>query len=142
MISTRMFTEWLDARFPDWFALAAGMLLGAFGVMALGFLVLCFTPAALAAWMPVIAAFCGVSAGYKYREKSQSESPAARKILCPVSGLGPAAAGIIIQTAVNRRFFGAETSTELMALIVGLGIGGAFAGGLLRSRYEKIGEQI
>ncbi|MFP3981699.1 MAG: hypothetical protein ACLFUY_09910 [Desulfobacterales bacterium] len=137
MLSTRMFTEWLDAQFPDWFALAAAILLGAFGVLALGFLVICFAPGALGYWMPPIAGFCGISAGYKYWEKRQSENPATRKALCLASGLGPAAAAAAIQTAVNRRIFGADPTAQLVAIIVAFGIAGAIAGGLLRSRYER-----
>lgn len=136
-----MFTEWLDAQFPDWFALAAAILLGAFGVLALGFLVICFAPGALGYWMPPIAGFCAMSAGYKYWEKRQSESPTARKALCLASGLGPAAAAAVMQTAVNRRIFGTDPTVQMIAVIVALGIAGAAAGGLLRNRYEKITQE-
>ncbi|MFW6052602.1 MAG: hypothetical protein ACOC8I_01700 [Desulfosalsimonas sp.] len=137
MFSGQMFSEWLDAAFPDWYALVVGMLAGAFGVLAIGLLVMGFAPHALFMWMPVIAAFCGATAGYKFREKQQSNRPKLLKALSLVSGLGPAAAAIIIQDLVDSRIFGAETPTKLKLIILVCAVAGAFVGSLLRSRYEK-----
>lgn len=137
MISSRMFSEWLDAVFPDWYALTVAMLAGAFGVLAIGLLVTGFAPHTLVIWMPVIAAFCGATAGYKFREKQQSERPALLKTFSLVSGLGPAAAAIIIQHLVDSRIFGTETPAKLKLTILVCAVAGAFAGSLLRSRYEK-----
>ncbi|MFP3999576.1 MAG: hypothetical protein ACLFUN_07000 [Desulfobacterales bacterium] len=137
MISSQMFSEWLDAVFPDWYPLSAAILTGAFGVLAIGLLVLGFAPHALFMWMPVIAAFCGVAAGYKFREKQKSDRPAILRILGPAAGLGPAAAAIIIQNLVDSRIFKAETSVKLEIIILACAVLGAFAGKILRGRYEK-----
>ncbi|MFW6081086.1 MAG: hypothetical protein ACOC7W_04155 [Desulfosalsimonas sp.] len=141
MISGRMFSEWMDAVFPDWYSLAAGLLLGAFGVLALSLLVLGLAPHLLFMWMPVIAFFCGASSGYKLKEKQNPEktgSTASRRLLLPASGLGPAAGALIIQNLVDSRIFGTETSMRLAAAILAFSIAGAVGGGLLRNRYEKI----
>ncbi|MCF8025428.1 MAG: hypothetical protein K9K82_08065 [Desulfobacteraceae bacterium] len=158
MFSSRMLSEWLDAIFPDWYGLAAAMLLGAFGVMALGLLILGVAPHVMFMWMPVIALFCGASSGYKFREKrdlaervsgtdlksvperagySLKSASYLKKILLPVSGLGPGAAATALQGLVDRRIFHTEITLQLAALILACAVLGAFAGGLLRSRYEK-----
>ncbi|MFP4194780.1 MAG: hypothetical protein ACLFRO_07545 [Desulfobacterales bacterium] len=138
MISGQMFSEWLDAVFPDWYGLAVAMLAGAFGVAAIGILVLGFAPHALFTWMPVIAFFCGATAGYKFRENQKSDRPALLRALSLVSGLGPAAAAIAIQNLVDSRIFETETSVKLEIIIIACAVVSAFAGNLLRSRYEKI----
>ncbi|MFO7930114.1 MAG: hypothetical protein R6U97_01785 [Desulfosalsimonas sp.] len=141
MISSRMFSDWLDAVFPDWYGLAAGLLLGAFGVLALSLLVLGLAPHLMFIWMPAIAGFCGASSGYKFKEKQnqqKSGSAAPAKFMLPAAGLGPAAAAVIIQSLVDSRIFGTEISMRLAAIIAACAVVGAVCGGLLRNRYEKI----
>lgn len=147
MFSSRMLSEWMDAVFPDWYGLAASMLLGAFGVLALGLLILGVAPHVMFMWMPVIALFCGASSGYKFREKRNPAEERAgsslkpgsflRKILLPVSGLGPGAVAIALQGMVDRRIFHTEITVQLGGIILACAVLGASAGGLLRSRYEK-----
>lgn len=132
-----MFSEWLDAVFPDWYPLTAAILAGALGVLGIGILVFGFAPHVLFMWMPFIAAFCGATAGYKYRESQKSEHPAITKLLSLVSGLGAAATAIIIQALVDSRVFGAETPLKLKLIILACAVAGAFVGSLLRRRYEK-----
>jgi hypothetical protein len=132
-----MFTEWMDAVFPDWYALLSALLIGAFGVIALGIVICGIAPDLLFAWLPPVTAFCGAVAGYRFREKRFS---AGNPNLLPAlgAGTGPAIAAAVLQVIVDRNFFGTHPSLLLLAVFFACGIFGAAGGQWLCRRYEMI----
>ena len=139
MFSNQMFSEWLDAVFPDWFPLISAILKGAFGVLAIGFLVCGLAPDVLFAWLPPVVVFGAASAGYAFRQKRPSSSRS-RFLLAIFSGTGATAAAAGLQFYVDRAIFGTHPPAALLAVFLACGLFGAFAGQWLRRRYETIGQ--
>jgi len=138
MQSVRMFTEWMDAVFPDWYALLSALLMGVFGVIAIGIVVCGIAPDLLFAWLPPVTAFCGAAAGYRFREKRFSAGSKANWLLALGAGTGPAIAAGVLQVIVDRNFFGTHPSLILLAVFFACGIFGAAGGQWLCRRYEMI----
>ncbi|MGM0451938.1 MAG: hypothetical protein ACQERN_02080 [Thermodesulfobacteriota bacterium] len=136
MFSTDTFLNWLDLYVPEWFAVVSGAALGIFGTMAIGFMVVVFSPVALAAWMPWISGFCGISGGYKFMEKRQSLHRGLLLLLSLCVGAIIALAAGTIQVAVNQHFFAADTPATVLAIVAGSALLGAVIGRWLRVRYE------
>ena len=139
MLSSRMFSEWMDAVFPEWFPLISALLKGAFGVMAIGVLVCGLAPDVLFAWLPPVVAFCAASAGYAFWQKRHTSSRTSF-LMAISSGMGAPAAAAGLQLYVDRAIFGTHPSAALLAVFLACGLFGAFAGQWLSRRYETIGQ--
>lgn len=137
MLSAQMFTEWMDAVFPDWYALLSALLMGAFGVIAIGIVICGLAPDLLFAWLPPVTFFCGAAAGYRCREKRISAN-GTNRLTALGAGTGPAIAAVVLQIIVDRIFFGTHPSVSLLAVFFACGIFGAAGGQWLCRKYEMI----
>jgi len=138
MFPTDVLIEWLDVKFPNWFALVSGCFLGILGVLALSFLVAVFAPDLLAFWMPLLILFAASSGGYTLRQKRPTSKNPSPIVLTLAAGLIVACVGGAVQLGVDHYLFHSRTGLPFMAIYAICGLAGAFLGSFLRSRYEKL----
>lgn len=132
----RAIVDWLDLQLPNWFAFASGLVLGLFGLLALGLLLLGFAPASLRIWLPLLTFFAAINGGYTaWRRRVQRGAGLA--VLSLVLGLivGSAAYGMLV--VVEQRLFASAAPAPYLLLFWGASLAGLGIGIPLRLKYEK-----